>query len=324
MRVIITGGAGFVGQKLAAKLLETGQLSQPAGEPARLSSLVIFDQQQPTALDLGDKRLELVTGDLTAAGSVAALLAQPADLIFHLSAIPSGGAEKAFDRGFAVNLDATRSLLEAARRQPSPPRLVFTSTTAVFGGDLPDVVPDEWAPTPTNSYGIAKAMSELLVNDYSRRGFVDGRSVRLPTIVVRGGAPNAATSTFASSIIREPLNGERVLCPVSPETTIWILSPDQAVRSLLLAATLPAGALGDNRIITLPGLAVSVGDMVQALGEISGEAVTKRIDWQPDPFIQRIVGSWPARFAATRALDLGFRPDDSIHTIIRAHLSATT
>ena len=317
MRIVITGGGGFVGQRLARALLALGGVP---GAP-RLASLLLTDLQAPSQIELSDERIEFLSGDLTAPGLMDQLLATPADLIFHLGAIPSGGSEKAFDRGVAVNLDGTRTLLEAARRQGNKPRFVYTSTTAVFGGDLPAVVPDEWPPTPQSSYGTAKAMSELLINEYSRRSFVDGRSLRLPTIVVRGGAPNTATSTFASSIIREPIKGERATCPVTPETAIWILSPDQAAASLIHAATLPAADLGDNRIINLPGLCVTVGEMVDALTEVAGPEAAGMINWEHDPFIQRIVGSWPARFAASRALALGFRPDESIQAIIRAHIA---
>ena len=317
MRVVITGGGGFVGQRLARALLALGGIP---GAP-RLTSLLLTDLQPPTQLDLSDGRVDFLSGDLTDPELLEQLFATPANIIFHLGAIPSGGSEKAFDRGLAVNLDGPRALLEAARHQDNAPRFVYTSTTAVFGGALPDVVPDEWPPTPQSSYGTAKAMSELLINEYSRRGFVDGRSLRLPTIVVRGGAPNTATSTFASSIIREPLKGERATCPVAPETAIWILSPDQAAASLIHAAALPATALGDNRIINLPGLCVTVGEMVEALAEVAGPEAASLIDWAHDPFIQRIVGSWPARFAASRALDLGFRPDESMQAIIRAHIA---
>ena len=317
MRIVITGGGGFVGQRLARALLNLGGI--PGAQS--LSTLLLTDLQVPSLLDLADNRLTFLQGDLTAPELIDQLLAIPADLIFHLGAIPSGGSEKAFDRGLAVNLDGTRALLEAARRQGNNPRFVYTSTTAVFGGTLPDVVPDEWPPTPQSSYGTAKAMSELLINEYSRRGFVDGRSLRLPTIVVRGGAPNTATSTFASSIIREPLKGERANCPVTPETAIWIMSPDQIAANLIHAASLPAADLGDNRIINLPGLCVTVGEMVAALVEVAGPEAAALIEWVHDPFIQRIVGSWPARFAASRALALGFRPDESMPAIIRAHIA---
>ena len=319
MRLLITGGGGFIGQTLAQKLLAIGTLNVRGQGPAPIRSLTIFDQQAPITLNRPEHRLSIVTGDLTNPADREHLFAEPYDCIFHLGAIPSGGSEKAFERGLAVNFDATRALLEHARQLEPSPLFIYSSTTAVFGGALPDVVPDEWAPTPTSSYGIAKAMSELLVNEYSRRGFVDGRALRLPTIVVRGGKPNTATSTFASSIIREPLNGERATCPVTPETTIWIMSPEQVVNCLLKAAALPAASLGDNRIITLPGLAVSVAEMVAALKEIAGPKTVGLIDWKHDPFIQRIVGSWPTHFTAERALALGFTSDHSIHTIIEQH-----
>ena len=320
MRLLITGGGGFIGQTLAREILSLGALNAKGNGLTEIDSLTIFDQHAPTTLNRHDPRLKIVTGDLTNPDACEQLFANPYDLIFHLGAIPSGGSEMAFDRGLAVNFDATRALLEFGRQAENTPLFIYSSTTAVFGGQLPQVVPDEWNPTPTSSYGIAKAMSELLLNEYSRRSFVDGRALRLPTIVVRGGKPNTATSTFASSIIREPLNGERTTCPVTPETTIWIMSPQQVVACLILAAELPDSALGDNRIITLPGLAVSVGEMVAALAEVAGEAVVDLIDWDHDPFIQRIVGSWPTHFAATRALTLGFSADESIQAIIRQHI----
>jgi len=232
----------------------------------------------------------------------------------------SAEAEADVDLGYRVNLDGTRHLLEALRATGRRPRMVFASSFAVFGGAMPEVITDEFHPTPQSSYGTHKAIGELLTADYSRKGFVDGRSLRLPTIVVRPGRPNRAASTFASSIIREPLAGEEAVCPVDRGTAIYILSPRRVVAALLRAMQLPESAWGTNRTLSLPGITVTVGAMVQALARVAGEAVVDRIRWQPDPAIQRIVETWPVRAEAQRARSMGFTDDGTFDAILRAHI----
>lgn len=319
MHVVITGGAGFLGRQLAAKLLENGSLAGPNGNQVEIQKLTLFDAVSPPERSV-DARVEIVTGDIRDPQVVAGLITERVDLIFHLAAVVSGEAEENFELGLQVNLAATQSLLEQCRRLGSQPRLVFTSSVAVFGGDMPAVLQDDTAPTPQSSYGTQKAVAELLLNDYSRRGFVDGRAVRLPTIVVRPGKPNKATSSFASAIIREPLQGQATVCPVPPEMELWVMSPRQAVRSLVHTAELPPERWGQSRVASLPGLTVSVQEMVDRLEAIAGRAVIERIVWQRDPFIERIVGSWPARFAIEKAAALGFEADRSIDVIIQAFI----
>src|SRR5208282_4463294 len=209
-----------------------------------------------------------------------------------------------------VNLDGTRGLLEACRRVRKPPRLLFTSSVAVFGAPLPALVTDATTPVPQSSYGIQKLIGELLVGDYSRKGFIDGRTVRLPTVSVRPGKPNAAASSFASGILREPLNGVEAICPVEPETELWLISPRLAVKCLLHAFELPSERLGAIRSLSLPGITASVREMVASLERVAGPAAPKRIRWEPDEKIKAIVKSWPARFDTARADSLGFPRDE--------------
>jgi nucleoside-diphosphate-sugar epimerase len=278
----------------------------------------LFDRVGPSLVD--DSRLEYFIGDITEVQDVHNLLVQRTDVIFHLAAVVSGEAEEHFELGMEVNLQATQTLLEVCRGLETPPRFIFSSSVAVFGGDMSPVIQDDTAPFPQSSYGTQKAIGELLVNDYSRRGFVDGRVLRLPTIVVRPGQPNRATSSFASSIIREPLQGKEANCPVSAETKLWIMSPRKAVESFIHAAELPTAVFGKHRTVSLPGLTVSVREMVDSLERVAGQRAWKRITWQPDPFIQRIVGSWPSSFAPERATALGFTADASMVQIIQAFI----
>jgi D-erythronate 2-dehydrogenase len=234
--------------------------------------------------------------------------------------VVSAAAEADFDLGMRVNLEGTRLLLEAARQKGNRPRFVFASSCAVYGGELPPTITDETHLTPQSSYGAQKAASELLVNDHGRKGFLDSRSLRLPTIVVRPGRPNKAASTFASSIVREPLNGEEAVCPVSRETAMYVLSPRRVVDAFIRAMELPAEALGSNRTLLLPGLTMTVAEMVEALERVAGAKVASRIRFERDPQIERIVHSWPARFAAERARGLGFERDSDLQEIIRQHI----
>lgn len=320
MRVLITGGAGMLGKKLARALLERGYLAGSNSAETEIKKVVVFDVAVPEPPLPTDPRLEVVTGDITGPEVVRSLIVPETGAVFHLAAVVSAGAEADFDLGMRVNLLATQELLEACRQLGTTPRLVFASSVAVFGGDMPPVIEDMTALTPQTSYGVQKAIGEMLINDYSRKGFIDGRALRLPTIVVRPGKPNLAASTFVSSIIREPLQGQPAVCPVSPESRMWILSPRRAIEAFIHAAELPAEAWGFSRAVALPGLSASIQEMVEAMSDIAGQNVAQRISWQPDPFIQKLVNGWPVDFAPKRAEAMGFKRDASVHEIIQSFI----
>jgi len=314
MRVVITGAGGFLGARLLRRLAADGTLDgRPVGE------VVLFDAHPPQTVP-ADAPFPILSaaGDIADPAAVAALFAGGADAVFHLAAVVSGQAEADFDLGMRVNLDGTRAVLEACRALPAPPRLVFASSLAVFGGGNAGVVGDDTPARPENSYGAQKAAGEILVGEYARRGFVDGRALRLPTVIVRPGAPNAAASGFASSIVREPLQGFPAVCPVEVRTEMWVLSPRRAVDALVRAHDLPASAWGTNRVLNLPGLTVSVAQVIDAVRAVGGDRAANLIRWQPDERVRRIVYGWPARFAPERGLALGFRADADAHEIVRA------
>jgi nucleoside-diphosphate-sugar epimerase len=313
MRVAITGAAGFLGRKLAEWIVGERSLDID-GRCEAVTDLALFDEVEPANLP----GARAVVGDIGDPGALRRVIDEDAGCVFHLAAVVSAGAEADFDLGMRVNLDGTRAVLEACRGARRPPRLVFASSIAVFGGPI-DLVTDSTAPAPRTSYGVQKAIGELLVEDYSRKGFVDGRSVRLPTIVVRPGTPNKAASTFASSIIREPLAGAEAVCPVGPEARMWMLSPRGAIDGLLRACALPRTTWGAGAL-TLPGVETGIGELVGALGRVAGPGPVGRIAWRQDPAIQSIVAGWPYRFAPERALGLGFKPDPSVEAIIRAYI----
>jgi nucleoside-diphosphate-sugar epimerase len=311
MRIVITGGCGFLGRRLALLLLDKGSAR------GSIAELVLFDNAQ-SALPLpDDRRVSVVTGDIADRATVQRLIAPGTSAVFHLAAIVSGQAEADTDLGYRVNLDGTRAVLEACRALGTGPRLVFASSLAVYGGELPPAVGDDTALHPQSSYGAQKAIGELLVNDYSRKGFIDGRALRLPTVVVRPGLPNRAASTFASSIIREPLTGKDVVCPVAPDTVMALASPRRVVAALAHALDLSGEALGDNRSLQVPGFSVSVGEMAAALRRAGGDGAYHRIAWQPDPGVQRIISSWPRALATPRADQLGFERDAGIDEAVR-------
>jgi nucleoside-diphosphate-sugar epimerase len=264
--------------------------------------------------------VKVLTGDLPAAGEAHKLIADRPDVIFHLAAVVSGEAEQDFEKGYRINLDGGRALLEAIRAAGYQPRLVFASSIAVFGAPFPEAIGDEFFSTPLTSYGTQKAICELLVSDYSRRGFLDGISIRLPTICVRPGKPNKAASGFFSSIIREPLAGQEAVLPVSESVMHWHASPRAAVGFMLHAATLDTARLGARRALSMPGLAVTVGEQMAALRKVAGDKVAARIRREPDPFIEKIVAGWPRKFAPVRALELGFKADNSFEEIVRIHI----
>jgi nucleoside-diphosphate-sugar epimerase len=319
MRVLITGGGGFLGQSVARSLIARGGLAAEPGGAMRLDELVLLDQAFANAW-LNDSRVQYIAGDILN-GDVVARACAGADAVFHLASVVSAGAEADFDLGMRVNLDGMRNVLEACRSQPDQPRLVFTSSVAAFGGELPQVVLDTSAATPRSSYGTQKVIGELLVNDYTRKGFIDGRVIRLPTIVIRPGKPNRAASGFMSNILREPLNGEAAVCPVPAEAKMWIASPDRAVDALIHAMELPASAWGEHRTLNAPGITVSVAQALDALKRIAGDETAARVRFERDPAIEAIVLSWPVAFATERADRLGFQRDGGMDEIIRAHLS---
>lgn len=318
MRVLITGGAGFLGKRLAGKLLKQGFVKDGEGLEQPIEQIILLDVV--AAEGFSDPRIKVMTGDLSDAKLLNGIFDTGISSVFHLAAVVSGQAEADFDLGMHINLDALRQLLEVCRSRAQRPKLVFTSSVAVYGGKLPEVVQDTTALNPQSSYGVQKAMGELLVREYSRRGFIDGRVLRLPTISVRPGRPNKAASSFASGIIREPLQGEEAICPVSSDVRIWLMSPRKAIESLIVGHELPAAALEGGRTFNLPGVSVTVAEMVAALEKVAGRAARERVLWQPDPVIERIVGSWPGRWDATRALALGFPYDSDFEAIVRAFI----
>src|SRR3954467_2673640 len=271
MKAIITGAAGFLGARLARALIERGSIKDGGGGDQPITGLTLIDVTEPGAI--ADRRVSAVTGDISDPALFKRVVDAETGAIFHLAAIVSGMAEADFDLGMRINVDATRSLLEVCRAAGNRPRVVFTSSVAVFGGELPAVLNDTTALNPQTSYGMEKAVCELLVADYTRRGFIDGRPLRLPTITARPGLPNAAASSFASGIIREPLNGETAICPVGPDTPMWVASPRAAIDGLVAAHELDGAKLGSNRAFALPGLKVMVGEMAAALERAAGAEV---------------------------------------------------
>jgi len=318
MDVLITGGAGFLGVKLAKKLLERGTLAGPDGKQHTLSRIVLLDQV--AAQGFTDPRIVSMTGDVADAASVARALTPSVQTVFHLAAVVSGEAESDFDLGMRINLDATRILLEQARHNGNKPRFVFTSSVAVFGGDLPAKVLDTTPATPQGSYGAQKAMCELMVTDYARKGFVDGRSVRLPTVSVRPGKANKAASSFASGIIREPLNGVTSICPVPPTTRMWVLSPRSTVNNLIHAHEVDGAVFGSAGAVNLPGLSITVGEMVAAMGRVAGDAPVKLIQWEEDAAIMKLVRTWPGDFITSRGESMGFVCDTNYDDVVRAYM----
>ncbi len=319
MQVVIVGAAGMLGKKLTKALLKRGALAGPDGKQAPITRLALFDNV--AAADLpDDARISFTQGEVYDQAAIRKLVSPGTASVFHFAAVVSAGAEADFDLGYRVNLEGTRNVLEACRALGTHPRVVFTSSVAVYGGDMPETIPDDYPLRPQTSYGTQKAMGEHYINDYTRKGYVDGRALRLPTIVVRPGKPNLAASTFASSIIREPLSGQDAVCPVKPETMMPLLSPRKTVEAFIRAHDLPDTAWGSNRAMHLPSLDVSVAEMAEGLKRVAGADAYARIKWQIEPRIQAIVSTWPGRLNSARARSMGFESDASIEAIINAFI----
>lgn len=316
MHILVLGGAGMVGRKFIERLARDGGLG---GKPVtRVTAQDVVPASPPPAAPFD---FEAVVSDLSVEGAAETLIATRPELIVHLAAIVSGEAEADFDKGYRINLDGTRYLFEAIRRiEGYTPRLVFTSSVAVFGAPFHDKIEDEFFTTPLTSYGTQKAIGELLLCDYSRRGFFDGVGIRLPTICVRPGKPNKAASGFFSNIIREPLNGEEAVLPVSDQVRHWHASPRSAVGFLVHAATMDTSKIGPRRALTMPGYSCTVAEQIETLRKVAGENVVKRIKRVPDPVIDGIVAGWPRNFDPQRALALGFKTESNFEEIIRVHI----
>ena len=315
MHILVTGAAGMIGRKLAARLVKDGQLN---GQ--KIDQLTLIDVVAPEKPSGFSGAANLSASDLSSPGAAAKAVASKPEVIFHLAGVVSGEAETDFDKGYRVNLDGTHALLEAIRAADYKPKVVFTSSIAVFGAPFPSSIPDDFHLTPLTSYGTQKAISELLLADYTRRGFLDGVGIRLPTICVRPGKPNKAASGFFSGIIREPLAGQEALLPVAETVRHTHASPRAAVGFLLHAASLTGQKLGARINLSMPGVSCTVGEQIEALRRVAGNNVAARIRRAPDELVQRIVAGWAERLDAQRARDLGFKAEDSFEDIIRAHI----
>jgi nucleoside-diphosphate-sugar epimerase len=318
LHVLVLGAAGMVGRKLSERLLRDGRLGKDD-----ITRLTLHDVVAPAKPETAGFPVDVVAGDFAVRGAAEKLVAGRPDVVFHLAAIVSGEAELDFDKGYRINLDGTRMLLDAVRLAGDgyKPRVVFTSSIAVFGAPFPDAIGDEFFHTPLLSYGTQKAIGELLLADYSRRGFMDGIGIRLPTICIRPGLPNKAASGFFSNILREPLAGKEAVLPVSENVRHWHATPRSAVGFLLHAGTMDLAAVGSRRNLTMPGLTATVGEQIAALKRVAGERVAARIKREPDSFIMGIVDGWPRNFEAKRARQLGFTTaENTFDDIIRIHI----
>lgn len=319
MRILITGGGGFLGQKLAKRLCEIGNVN---GQP--ITSLTLADLHEPAAFDT-PVPVNRFIADISVPADVEALFAGKPDIIFHLAAVVSGAAEADLALGLRVNLGGTMHILDGARRQGAetgvPPMVVFASSLAVHGGEAPNIIVDGVELNPQSSYGTQKAVGELLLQDYSRRGLIDGRGLRLPTVTIRPGKANAAASSFMSSIFRDTLQGGTANCPVLRDFMVWHSSPRTVVENLIHATTIPAADFGFNRNLNLPGRMDTIGAMIDAMSDVAGAEAATRITWAPDPDVQKIVAGWRAHFEPEKGLALGFQADASFQDSVRFFLA---
>ena len=320
MKVVITGGGGFLGKKLARRILQQGALANAAGGQEKVSELLLFDVATAVGPGLDDPRVKALAGDIADKATVQSIV-QGASTVFHFAAVVSAGAEADFDLGYRVNLDGTRNVLEACRGLGTCPRVVFTSSLAAYGGDLPPAVTDHTALTPQTSYGAQKSIGEFLIRDYTRKGFLRGTAVRLPTICVRTGLPNKAASTWASSVVREPLTGVDVVCPVTPQTIMVVLSPRKTVDAFIRLHDLPADAFGPGRTLLLNGINVTARELEQAVGKHAGNRKVGKVTWQHDPAIQKICDGWPQGIDSMRSRRLGFETDKDLDEVVRSFIA---
>ncbi|MCO5162554.1 MAG: SDR family oxidoreductase [Mesorhizobium sp.] len=315
MRILVTGAAGMIGRKLVERLARDGSLRGEA-----ITALDLHDIVAADLVSVPGAETSVFVGDIAGADTVDMLVSRRPDVVFHLAGVVSGEAEANFDLGYRVNLDGTRMLFDAIRLADYNPRVVFTSSIAVFGAPFPDVIPDEFHPTPLTSYGTQKLIGEALLADYTRRGFMDGIGIRLPTICVRPGKPNKAASGFFSGIIREPLNGEAAILPVPRSVVHTHASPRSAVGFLMRAAEIDGDLVGPRRNLTMPGVGVTVGEQIEALERVAGSNVVSLIREVPDETIWSIVKNWPTRFESRRARELGFEAETSFDEIVKAYI----
>ena len=320
MRVVITGGAGFIGLRLAHAVLDQGFLVDQNGQRQEVTKLVVFDQVAPPS-PFTDKRVEVVVGDLSDRATFAGVLGADVGTVFHLAGVVSGGAEADLQLGLKVNLDGTRLLLDLLAATGRKPKLIFASTLAVYGGPLAAVVSDATIPTPMSSYGVQKLCSEYLIGDYDRRGLIDGRSLRFPTIAVRPGKANLANSSFISAVIREPVAGRETVCPVPDDIPIALMSPGRLIAAILKAHDLPSAEFGWPRVLVLPAVQVTVRDMLDALDELTGPELRKLVRFEPSERIVPMVKSWPAEVFSARSDRLGIKTDSGAREVVADYLA---
>ena len=327
MHIVVTGGAGFLGARLCRTLLTDGMLSAGGAPEVRIDRLTVIDRTAPAPDVPADSRVTTSTAELLDAGGSDPHPLDEADVVFHLAAAVSGECERDFDLGIRTNLDGTLALLRRCRAGGRTPIVVFASSLAVFGSTvgypMPAVVTDQTLPVPQTSYGTQKFVCEQLLADYTRKSFLRGRSVRLPTVSVRPGRPNSAASSYLSGIVREPLRGQRADCPVDPDVPAAICSPDRAIRGLLRAATAGPDEWGAPIAVNLPAITVTAAQMVSVLAQVAGADVAALVDWRPDPMIGSIVQGWPSRLRPDRATRLGLQPDENFEAIVRDHIRET-
>ncbi|RMD62983.1 MAG: NAD-dependent epimerase/dehydratase family protein [Alphaproteobacteria bacterium] len=322
MKVVITGGTGFIGRMLARRLVARGELTAPSGNLETIDEIVLFDAVAPAhSIDGLDDRVRIVTGDIADCDLVRSLIDRDDVSVFHLASVVSGGGERDFDLALKVNLTGALNVFGACRARSGRPRVVFASSLAVFGGAaMPRVVGDTTKQTPQTTYGATKAIGELLINDYTRKGFFDGRAARLPTIIIRPGRPNLAASSFASGVFREPLAGRTCLLPVSLSTRMPVLGYRTAVEGFIALHEADGAALGDDRAVNFPSLSVTVEEMIAALRRVAGNRPLGDITPAPDPAIEAIVATWPVETEWTRAAALGLPVDADVDGIVRAYI----